>query len=437
MSSTAGPTLFSQDKKVNKMKNKSAILALVATALAGTMFAGEGAVPKGVPPLNRVFLIMMENHGFSQIFHNPNAPFTNRLARSANTATNFFAVGHPSLTNYLEVVGGSNFGVRSDNSPDWHNTGCTPDIVGKTVSTDTPASPDVCPIAGTGTDAETPVLDTTNEVSGPPGLVSIDGRLGVPAAPGMIGKTIADQLVAAGRRWKTYQESIPLTGVDLVNYSDGVYTDKTDFSMIKPALNPPLSQGDVVKLYAAKHNPFVYFANVQDGSDPRLSLRQVRDFEGPNGLFADLASGNVQAFSFIAPNQCNDQHGRGNAGAFCNFDPASDGEQSSLNPALIHLGDIALQRIVNAIKQSPAWKDGNNAIVVMWDENDYSNAPNINRIMTIVDTSYGVHGVQSGQFYTHFSLLKSLEAGFGLPCLNHACDEDAKVMSDLFAKGSE
>jgi len=30
----------------------------------------------------------------------------------ANTATSYFAVAHPSLTNYLEVVGGSNFGVQ-------------------------------------------------------------------------------------------------------------------------------------------------------------------------------------------------------------------------------------------------------------------------------------------------------------------------------------
>ncbi len=43
------------------------------------------------------------------------------MRRSANSATNYFAVGHPSLTNYLEVVGGSNFGVQSDNGPDWHN----------------------------------------------------------------------------------------------------------------------------------------------------------------------------------------------------------------------------------------------------------------------------------------------------------------------------
>ena len=46
-----------------------------------------------------------------------------------NVATNYFAVGNLSLTNYLEIVGGSNFGVRSDHAPDWDNSStprCSP-----------------------------------------------------------------------------------------------------------------------------------------------------------------------------------------------------------------------------------------------------------------------------------------------------------------------
>jgi len=155
-------------------------------------------------------------------------------------------------------------------------------------------------------------------------------------------------------------------------------------------------------------------------------------FEGPGGLYADLASGSVPAYSFIAPNQCNDQHGRGNAGPFCNYDPNDNGTQAGLNPALMRLGDVAVRRIVTAIKDSPVWKQGQNAIVVLWDENDYSVSPITNNVLLIVDTNYGSHGVQSGTFYTHFSLLKSIEGGLGLPCLNHACDSNVNVMSELF-----
>jgi hypothetical protein len=415
------------------MKTNAATLCLLAATLVSPVFAAEGPVPTGIPHLDHVFFIMMENHGYSQIVNNPNAPRTNRLATSANSATNYFAIAHPSLTNYLEVVGGSNFGVHSDNDSDWHNASCTTNLASGIANTDNPASPKICPIWGSGTDAATPAIDKTNETQGPPGDINIDGIASIPAAHNTVGKTIADQLVAVLGSWKSYQESVPPGGVDRVNYSDGFFSNKTNFNAIQPTLNPPLTQSDVVKLYAAKHNPFVYFRSVQEGQDPRNSLKNTVGFEGPDGLYADLASGSVPTFSFIAPNQCNDQHGRGNAGPFCNFDPNDNGTQAGLNPALILQGDITVDRLVTAIKKSPAWPEGNNAIIVVWDENDYSTAPETNQVLLIVSTNYGVRGVQSAQRYTHFSLLKTLEAGFGLPCLNHACDDKEAVMSDLFA----
>ncbi|MGB9093210.1 MAG: alkaline phosphatase family protein, partial [Gallionella sp.] len=166
--------------------------------------------------------------------------------------------------------------------------------------------------------------------------------------------------------------------------------------------------------------------------DQGLSLAQSVGFDGANGLYADLGTDNVPAFSFIAPDQCNDQHGRGNAGVFCNYNPVANGQPSGVNPGLIQRGDITVKKLVTAIKASPAWSEGNNAIVVLWDENDYSVAPITNQVALIVDTSYGKGGKRSGNYYNHYSLLKTIESGLGLPCLNHACDADVKVMSDLF-----
>ncbi|MFZ0637463.1 MAG: hypothetical protein WA755_14420 [Candidatus Acidiferrales bacterium] len=54
-----------------------------------------------------------------------------------------------------------------------------------------------------------------------------------------------------------------------------------------------------------------------------------------------------------------------------------------------------------------------------------------------VDNSDGNGGKKSSQFYTHFSLLKSVEAGLRLPCLNHACGSATNVMSDLFGKDDD
>jgi hypothetical protein len=95
-------------------------------------------------------------------------------------------------------------------------------------------------------------------------------------------------------------------------------------------------------------------------------------------LYADLARGDVPSLAFIAPNQCNDQHGRGNGDAFCAFDPGigtaglTNGTQVGLNPGLILQGDTTIERLVKAIKHSPVWHDGRMAIVIVWDENDYS-----------------------------------------------------------------
>jgi hypothetical protein len=86
----------------------------------------------------------MENHSYSQVVNNPNLPFINEMTTLANTSTNYYAVAHPSLTNYLEITGGSSFGVHSDNYPDRHNPYCTTNLASGTVSTDVPTSSNIC-----------------------------------------------------------------------------------------------------------------------------------------------------------------------------------------------------------------------------------------------------------------------------------------------------
>jgi hypothetical protein len=463
--------------KVNRFAGSAALLA---AALSGAAHADDGSVPKGIPHLDHVFVIMMENHGYGQIINNPNEPYLNKLIsnKKVNVATNYFAVGHPSLTNYLEIVGGSNFGIRSDNAPDWHNANCTTNLAngypnadngaglplsnvngnygtittsdGTTITIDTGT---ICPITGSGKDAATPAIDTWNEVALPqfPYLADLDGIKSVPAASHIEGRTIADQLVRSGRSWKSYQESLPTTGANGVNYSNGTASNLTNFVTLAP-----LTSASVVQAYAAKHDPFVYFANVQEGASPELSLDRIVGFDGANGLYADLAAGTVPSFAYVVPNQCNDQHGRGNGDAFCAFDfgvgttGLTYGTQVGLNPGLIEQGDTTIERLVTSIKASPVWHEGRTAIVIVWDENDYSGVStlpasgaafplqNQNTVVLTVETNYHRSpGVQSKQHYTHFSLLRSIEAGFDLPCLNHACDAGVAVMSDLFGADRE
>lgn len=451
------------------MIKNAAILCLLAAALAGSASAQERDVPQGIPHLDHVFVIMMENHGFYQVIGNPNDPYLNSLIANGkvNLATNYFAVGHPSLTNYLEIVGGSNFGIRSDNSPNWHSTSCTPNLQSGLVNADNNAggnppppvpieTTSICPISGTGTDAATPAIDNWNEISPEPSglqflyLADLDGVKSVPAAK-TSGKTIADQLAEAGLSWKSYQENLPLIGADKVNYSNGTVTNLDFDAKGNSTLLAPLTSSSVVQDYAVKHNPFAYFQSVQEGTLRNSSLANVVGFDGPRGLYSDLESGNVPSLAFIAPNQCDDQHGRGNADAFCAFDfgisnGLTDGTTQGLNPGLNQQGDVTIERLVKAIHASPIWRDSNTAIVIVWDENDYSGSPtqssglfpppNQNKVVLTVETNRdGQSGVQSGTYYNSYSVLKSMEAGFGLPCLNHACDAGVNVMSDLFGGG--
>lgn len=386
------------------MNCKKIVLALgLAAFAAGPIVAQEGDRP--VPHIDHAFVIMMENHSYAQIIGNANAPFINGYAKTANLAKNYFGVGHPSLTNYLEVVGGSNFGVVNDDSPDWHNKSCISNIeLG--VEANEASTTNVCPIAGYGFDAATPAIDTTNEGS-PTSPVYND-----PIAPARVhGMTIADQLVAADLTWKSYQENLPPYGADNVNNSDGLVSDVTQ------------AEPGMPKLYAVKHNPFVYFGNVQEGSTPNLSLENVVGFDT---LYADLASGHVPNYSLIVPNQCHDQHGRGSSemGTGCNVDQNA-----------IAQGDAALSTLVKAIKTSAVWKEGNNVLVVVWDENDYGTEPN--QVVTIVDTNYAPTGRSNHVKYNHFSLLKTLEAGFGLHYLNHAADENVRSMAYLFGASAD
>src|SRR5947208_1483284 len=70
-------------------------------------------------PLKTVFLIMMENHNWSDITSSSSAPYINNtlLAIGAHATQYFNPPGiHPSLPNYLWLEAGTNFGISSDDS---------------------------------------------------------------------------------------------------------------------------------------------------------------------------------------------------------------------------------------------------------------------------------------------------------------------------------
>jgi len=91
-----------------------------------TANARLGNVPKpcgdaqGKPKVDRVLLIWEENHSYSSVIGNPAAPEMNRLAKLCGVATNYTAVTHPSLPNYMAMTSGLSYAY-----PPWDDD-CAP-----------------------------------------------------------------------------------------------------------------------------------------------------------------------------------------------------------------------------------------------------------------------------------------------------------------------
>jgi phospholipase C len=67
--------------------------------------------------LEHVVLILDENKPAASVIGNSAAPYLNALAHSYATATNYGAVTHPSLPNYLALTSGTTAGITSDCNP--------------------------------------------------------------------------------------------------------------------------------------------------------------------------------------------------------------------------------------------------------------------------------------------------------------------------------
>ncbi len=56
----------------------------------------------------------MENKEYGHVIGSSSAPYINGLAHRNVLLTNYYAISHPSLPNYLALTGGSTFGIQSD-----------------------------------------------------------------------------------------------------------------------------------------------------------------------------------------------------------------------------------------------------------------------------------------------------------------------------------
>jgi hypothetical protein len=87
--------------------------------VSGKQGTKRPAVPKASPTphtplIDHLAIIVMENKSYDEVVGSPEMPYLNSLFRLHTLLTNYTAVAHPSLPNYLALAGGSTFGIQSD-----------------------------------------------------------------------------------------------------------------------------------------------------------------------------------------------------------------------------------------------------------------------------------------------------------------------------------
>ncbi|HEY2175358.1 MAG TPA: alkaline phosphatase family protein [Mycobacteriales bacterium] len=82
-----------------------------------------GTAPVRPAAWQHVVWIVMENHSYSQVIGSSSAPYENALAGQCGLATNYFAITHPSLPNYVAMTSGNPQGITDDNPPSSHPLG--------------------------------------------------------------------------------------------------------------------------------------------------------------------------------------------------------------------------------------------------------------------------------------------------------------------------
>ncbi|MGB8214129.1 MAG: alkaline phosphatase family protein [Anaerolineales bacterium] len=67
-----------------------------------------------VPDFTHIIVIVFENHEFDSVVRNREMPNFNQYIQGNTLLTQYYAIMHPSLPNYLAIFGGDTFGVTTD-----------------------------------------------------------------------------------------------------------------------------------------------------------------------------------------------------------------------------------------------------------------------------------------------------------------------------------
>jgi acid phosphatase len=182
------------------------------------------------------------------------------------------------------------------------------------------------------------------------------------------------EVLAVGKSWKQYAESIPSVGY---TGGDTVGPDGGNF--------------------ATHHAPLLYMSDVLN------SPAQLQNIVPFTQFATDLASGNMPNYAFVTPNMCDDAHD-------CSLTVADNWLQTNIDPL---------------IKSAQFQKDG--LLVIAFDESGNDNTNGGGRVVAVIISPFAKPGYQSTTLYQHESVLRLMLEGLGIRTLPGAATTAPKM----------
>jgi hypothetical protein len=361
------------------------VLLLLAAA---HVVAVASPAPAATPPVQHVFVIVLENEDAATSFGagSPAPYLSQTLTAQGAFVPGYYGIGHASLDNYIAMVSGQ--------APNPVTQG------------DCPLFEDMLP--------GTPTSD---------GQVIGQGCV-YPAAV----KTIGDQLSARGLTWAGYMEDMG---------DDPVRDNGTTCA------HPPLGMPDPTETaaaddqYATRHNPFVYFHSLLDsGACAAHDVPLSR-------LAGDLRSAKTTPnLVFITPDLCHDGHDATCADGGPGGLPAADAFLRTWVPRIT--GSAAYRRDgLLAVIFDEAASDSSACCGEQSGPNTpaaggQSGGAGGGRTGAVMLSPFIAPGTVTTQDYNHYSLLRSVEDFFGLGHLGYAAATGLRPLgSDVFTNAGK
>ena len=290
-------------------------LALFCTGCGGFATPVAPAPPSPASPFGHVFLVAEENTNYSDVIANPAMPYFNGLANQYGLATQYYSDIQSSIGAYFM----------------W--------TTGQILTTDGTLYPLTFP-------------------------VSVDN--------------VVRELLAAGKTWKQYAESVPSVGYlgnDTIGPDGGSYV--------------------------ARHVPLSYMTDVQNSAAQRQNVVPFTQFA------TDLANGTLPNYSFITPNMCDDAHD-------CALSVADNWLKTNIDPL---------------IKSAQFQTDG--LLIIVFDESANDSTHGGGHVAAIIVSPLAKSGYKSTTFYQGASVLRLMLEGLGVKTLPGAA-ATAPAMWEFF-----